>query len=528
MVNPSKPDPNPGEAQSASAADAFEADLPTTTPPNITSQDITAAGRSAGRASGRSFGRSSGRFGQTPTGVNPAQAMNGNQPNGQVNGQSQINNPSNGQASAYDEPFTVDYNPDPDLQADNSTLDLRTTTLSERAYTKEVETDQGDSSQLQERYQRQPAINPIKVAQAPVSVIAIAGAIVVVIGFTLGSVWLTLAGSIVTLIVSLRLLAPTLQEALADLNQQQRALFVAIPGLLLGIVGLISTSGIARPIARWGSGLRWDIISALGDFLGAIGQIFIAVLAVYVAWRQYIISRDLTVQQNLITQQQTIDSYFQGISELVLDDEGLLEDWPQERVIAEARTAAILSSVDADGKAKVLRFLSRSKLLTPLARDQRLGRPILDGLGGYAEDRLGGTRVIDLGVMLAASSLATTDLRWLDLSAANLIRADLTDCDLVRTNFSRAILCDANLTNTDIMGVRFFYGELETATPRTRQDTPDYTTGQFTGAVVEGMDLTNVQRLSEVQRCYCCEWGGSKTRATVPGGCDGIPNRLGR
>ncbi|MEO0888560.1 MAG: pentapeptide repeat-containing protein, partial [Cyanobacteria bacterium J06648_10] len=168
------------------------------------------------------------------------------------------------------------------------------------------------------------------------------------------------------------------------------------------------------------------------------------------------------------------------------------------------------------------------KLLTPLARDQRLGRPILDGLGGYAEDRLGGTRVIDLGVMLAASQLAGTDLRWLDLSEANLIRADLTDCDLVRTNFARAILCDANLTNTDIMGVRLFYGELESATPRTRQDVPDYTTGAFTGAVIEGADLTNIQRLSERQRCYCCAWGGSKTRPTIPGGCEGIPNRLGR
>nr|WP_304952590.1 pentapeptide repeat-containing protein [cf. Phormidesmis sp. LEGE 11477] len=339
---------------------------------------------------------------------------------------------------------------------------------------------------------------------------------------------MTLAGSLVAFFVSLRLLNPTLQEALSDLSQQQKALLIAVPGLLFGIVGLVYTSGISRPIARWGSGLRWDIISALGDFLGAIGQIFIAILAVYVAWRQYIISRDLTVQQNLITQQQTIDSFFQGISELVLDDEGLLEDWPQERIIAEARTAAILSSVDAGGKAKVLRFLSRSKLLTPLARDQRLGRPILDGMGGYAEDRLAGTRVIDLGVMLAASSLAATDLRWLDLSEANLIRANLSGCDLVRTNFSRAILCDADLSNTDMMGVRLFYGSLETVTPRTRQDNPNYRTGEFTGAVVEGADFTNTRRLSEAQRCYCCEWGGSKTRETIPGGCEGIVNRLGR
>jgi len=435
----------------------------------------------------------------------------------------------------YNTSFSLDYNPDPDLPSDNADIETYPLTRSQlNGHNRQANlaaataNAKSNGAQTTERYRRQPAINPVKVAQAPISVIAIAGVIVVVIGFTLSSFWLTLAGSIVAFVVSLRLLAPTLQEALQDLSQQQKALFVAVPGLLFGIVGLVQTSGIGRPLARWGSRLRWDIISALSDFLGAIGQIFIAVLAVYVAWRQYIISRDLTVQQNLITQQQTIDSYFQGISELVLDDEGLLEDWPQERVIAEARTAAILSSVDADGKAKVLRFLSRSKLLTPLARDQRLGRPILDGLGGYAEDRLNGTRVIDLGVMLAAANLASTDLRWLDLSDSNLIRANLVDCDLVRTNFARTILCDADLTNTDIMGVRLFYGDLENATPRTRQDTPDYTTGEFTGAVIEGADFTNVQRLSEVQRCYCCAWGGSKTRETIPGGCEGIPNQLGR
>lgn len=453
------------------------------------------------------------------------------------NGVPPVTEETNADSARYNDSFTVDYNPDPDLQGDNGDVQPRPVNRAQLNSQSKNDSNSGNSSVpttggqagvVQERYKRQPAINPIKVAQAPISVVAIASALVVVIGFTLDSFWLTLAGSIIAFVVSLRLMAPTLQEALSDLTQQQRALLVALPGLVLGVIGLIYTSGISRPIARWGSGLRWDIISALGDFLGAIGQIFIAVLAVYVAWRQYIISRDLTVQQNLITQQQTIDSYFQGISELVLDDEGLLEDWPQERVIAEARTAAILGSVDAGGKAKVLRFLSRSKLLTPLARDQRLGRPILDGLGGYAEDRLGGTRVIDLGVMLAASQMGGTDLRWLDLSDANLIRADLTDCDLVRTSFARAILCDANLTNTDIMGVRLFYGELETATPRTRQDVANYTTGEFTGAVVEGVDLTNVQRLSEVQRCYLCAWGGSKTRGTIPGGCEGIPNRLGR
>jgi uncharacterized protein YjbI with pentapeptide repeats len=236
----------------------------------------------------------------------------------------------------------------------------------------------------------------------------------------------------------------------------------------------------------------------------------------------------LTVQQNIITQQQTIDSYFQGISDLVLDEEGLLEDWPQERAIAEGRTAAIFSSVDGSGKAKILRFLSRSKLLTPLKRDRRLGRAILNGVGGYAEDRLEGVRVIDLGVMLAAADLAGTDLRWTDLSEANLVRANLSGCDLVKANLSRTILYDANLNGADLNGVRLFYGSVDKASPRSRTEPPNYQTGEHTGAVIENADFSNVQRMSEANRYYCCAWGGEKTRSTIPGGCGEIPNLSGR
>ncbi len=363
---------------------------------------------------------------------------------------------------------------------------------------------------------------------ASAGAVTLIAVVVIIIGLVIDSVWLTLAGSLVATVVSLRLMWPFFQEVLEELNPRQQALIIGIPGIILGVIGLLQISGINRAILAWGLTLRWDILGALGDFLGALGQIFIAFLALFVAWRQYIISRDLTVQQNRITQQQTIDAYFQGISELVLDDEGLLEDWPQERIIAEARTAAILSSVDAPGKAKVVRFLSRSKLLTPLKRDNRLGRPILDGIGGYAEDRAKGTRVIDLGAMLAVANLTDTDLRWTDLSEANLIRANLRGADLVKANLSRTILYQADLTSADVMGVRFFYGDAHTATPRTRTGQPNYETGEQTGAVIEGANLTGVQRLSTDQRYYCCAWGGSATRSTVPGGCEDVPNLLGR
>ncbi|MEM8805815.1 MAG: pentapeptide repeat-containing protein [Cyanobacteria bacterium P01_G01_bin.38] len=414
------------------------------------------------------------------------------------------------------EAFTIDYNPDHDYAKDP--LDAGST--SQPAVFPSLEDDLPNTRVVQ--------VPLLKVASAPALLVAIASTVVVVIGLSLNSFWLILAGSLIALTISLRLALPTLREVLRDLTADQQALLISLPGIILGIYGIMQVSGINRQILIWGRNIRWDVVGALGDFLGALGQIFIAMLALYVAWRQFTISRDLTTQQNVITQQQTIDAYFQGISELVLDDEGLLEDWPQERIIAEARTAAILSSVDAAGKSKVLRFLSGSRLLTPLARDRRLGRPILDGTGGYAEDRMEGIRVIDLGVMLAAGDLAENDLRWVDLSGANLIRANLSGVNLVRANLSRTILCDATLTEADMMGARLFYGEVETASPRTRTDTPNYETGEFTGAVVEGADFTNVRRLSETQRCYCCAWGGHQTRTTIPGGCSDVPNLLGR
>ncbi len=361
------------------------------------------------------------------------------------------------------------------------------------------------------------------------SILLIVALGIVLVGLGVNQFWLILAGSIVALLFSAQLLAPTVKPILINLfTEQDQGIVLGSLGAVVGTIGLLKIFGADQAIAVWYVTLDWNAIGALGEVFGALGQILIAILAVYIAWRQYIISIELTIQQNTITQQQTIDTYFQGISDLVLDEEGLLEDWPQERAIAEGRTAAILSSVDGAGKAKIIRFLSRAKLLSPLKRDQRLGRAILDGSGGYAEDRLHGIRVIDLGVMLAAADLSGTDLRWTDLSEANLIRSNLTDCDLVKTNFTRTVLCAASLRGADLSGTRFFYGKAETASPRSRTELPNLKTGLYTGAVIENADFTNAEDMSEDQRYYCCAWGGSKTRSTIPGGCEGIPNKLGR
>ena len=258
---------------------------------------------------------------------------------------------------------------------------------------------------------------------------------ILILGLTIHNFWLGISGAIVALLVSIPVIWPPLQRTLNEaLSQQERAQLVAIFGLVAGITGIASLTGINRHFDQLLKSINSEAIGSLAEWFGALGQILIAILAVYIAWRQYVISKDLTIQQNIITQQQTIDAYFQGVSDLALDNEGLLEDWPQERAFSEGRTAAILGSVDAQGKAKVLRFLSQSRLLTPLKRDRHLGRPMLDGNGGYLEDRDEGVRVIDLNVMLAGADLSATDLRWTELSDANMVRANLSGCDLVGAN----------------------------------------------------------------------------------------------
>jgi uncharacterized protein YjbI with pentapeptide repeats len=345
---------------------------------------------------------------------------------------------------------------------------------------------------------------------------------------------LTVAGCAIALGLSLPIVYRSLRPKIPkSLSPSQRLQLVTIVTMLVVIISLLRIGGFFTYVGELSAGTDWSAVGAVGLWGGAIGQTTIATIAAFVSWRQYVVSRDLTIeqnrlnrQQNVITQQQTIDNYFQGISSLVLDDNGFLEDWPQERAFAVGRTAALLGSVNAEGKARVLRFLSRSKLLTPLQRDLRLGKVILNGDGGYDEDRIAGLRVINLGVMLASIDLSLTDLRWSDLSDASLIRTSLTGCNLAKANLSRTILYQAKLNGADLKGTRFFYGKLESASPRIPNVDPDYITGEYSGAVVEDVDFTNVIGMSESQRQYCCAWCGENSRRTIPGGCRDIPNRL--
>ncbi|MEB3334851.1 MAG: pentapeptide repeat-containing protein [Cyanobacteriota bacterium] len=339
---------------------------------------------------------------------------------------------------------------------------------------------------------------------------------------------LILAAGILLLFLSLAQLLPPLWRQLSGrLDDAPTARILAAVGLLLAAITIPWALGWLDPLAELFRSGNWEAIGAIGEgIVGAFGSVLVASVALLIAWRQVMVDQRLTTQQNRITQAQTIDSFIHGISELISDEEGMLEDWPLERMLAEGRLAAVFGSIDRDGKARVLRFLSHARLLTPLQRDQRLGRAILDGEGNYAEDRTAGVPVIRLQQLLQGVDLSGCDLRGVDFNGADLRGANLALSDLTGANLAGTNLAGANLERARMEGCRLFYGRPQTASPRHPNSPMDLASGVGTGAVVENCNLTGARFLAPHVHHYLAAWSGTRSRATLPGGCQGIPSQL--
>jgi uncharacterized protein YjbI with pentapeptide repeats len=336
-----------------------------------------------------------------------------------------------------------------------------------------------------------------------------------------------LAGALLLAVGLLRLLPPLwrlLQERLEDPITVR---LLALLGCGLGMLAIAWGEGWLEPLLAIYRQSNWEAIGALGEgVIGAFGQILVALVALAIAWRQVMVDQRLTGQQNRITQAQTIDSLIDGLSNLISDEEGLLEDWPLERMLAEGRLAAVMGSIDAEGKARVLRFLSHARLLTPLRRDQRLGRAIFDGDGNYEEDRQHGVPVIQLRTILQGANLQGTDLRLVDFNRADLSGVNLAGADLRGANLAGTDLAGANLSNTLLEGACFFHGRAQTASPARPGVAMDPASGVGGGAVVVNADFRGARGLDAANHAYLAAWSGPRSRQSLPGGARGVPNRL--
>ena len=174
-------------------------------------------------------------------------------------------------------------------------------------------------------------------------------------------------------------------------------------------------------------------VGALAEIAGATGSIAIAAVAVYVGIRQWVDGKRISREQRELTEEierkseaakleqdriiraQSLDSYFDGISTLLLlDEDGIFTD--TARSLTKGRTDAILKILKADEKRNLIAFLYGSGLISSNGD----GEPAMVALSGsdLSEVELNGTALPNAGFGMAnlrGASIKEADLDGVDL-----------------------------------------------------------------------------------------------------------------
>jgi uncharacterized protein YjbI with pentapeptide repeats len=145
--------------------------------------------------------------------------------------------------------------------------------------------------------------------------------------------------------------------------------------------------------------------------------------------------RELAEQR---AQDAALQAYLHQMSGLMLDG-GLRtsEEGDSVRLLARARTIAILRRLDSERNTDILQFLREAQLISGTDPVISLNRSNLSGA------QLSG---VDLG----EADLREADLSDADLSSSELIDANLSEASLNFANLSDANLSEANLSNTSL------------------------------------------------------------------------------
>lgn len=303
--------------------------------------------------------------------------------------------------------------------------------------------------------------------------------------------------------------------------------------------------------------MDWDAIDVIGEFVGAVGSLVITLVVAYIAVRQWQDGRRFErerressdeierrneaakAEQERIIRAQSLDAYFDGISNLLLRDGGLDAT---ARNLAKGRTDAILKILKSDEKHNLVAFLYGSGLIT-LDGDNSL--PVI-GLSGSDLSRaeLSGSTLrkaslsmVNLrGAQISEADLDEADLRGADLreadlratdlsraklhgavaaaailSAVDLSEADLSGADLREVDFRGADLSGANLSGTNLRGADLSGADLKGANLSGANLREAILTGanlleaRLANLIsIDGADFTEVANLSAEKRGYLC------------------------
>jgi len=248
-------------------------------------------------------------------------------------------------------------------------------------------------------------------------------------------------------------------------------------------------------------------VGALAEIAGATGSIAIAAVAVYVGIRQWVDGKRISREQRELTEEierkseaakleqdriiraQSPDSYFDGISTLLLrDEDGIFTD--TARSLTKGRTDAILKILKADEKRNLIAFLYGSGLISSNGD----GEPAMVALSGsdLSEVELNGTALPNAGFGMAnlrGASIKEADLDGVDLRGADLSEADLTGSDLSLANLHGVIASGAILSGVDLSHAVLSGADLRGAD----LSGSDLTSTDLSGSNLHGADLRDAK-----------------------------------
>ena len=258
-------------------------------------------------------------------------------------------------------------------------------------------------------------------------------------------------------------------------------------------------------------------VGALAEIAGATGSIAIAAVAVYVGIRQWVDGKRISREQRELTEEierkseaakleqdriiraQSLDSYFDEISTLLLlDEDGIFTD--TARSPTKGRTDAILKILKADEKRNLIAFLYGSGLISSNGD----GEPAMVALSGsdLSEVELNGTALPNAGFGMAnlrgasikEADLDGVDLRGADLSEADLSEADLSEADLTGSDLSLANLHGVIAPGAILSGVDLSHAVLSGADLRGADlSGSDLTSTDLSGSNLHGADLRDAK-----------------------------------
>ena len=221
--------------------------------------------------------------------------------------------------------------------------------------------------------------------------------------------------------------------------------------------------------------MNWEVLGAVGEVVGAAGSIFIECLAVYIATRQCLdgkrISREqrelseriernneaAQQEQERIVRAQSLDSYFDGISTLLLrEEDGVLDE--MGRILTKGRTDSILKILKSGEKRNLVTFLYGSGLISRNDAEA----PAVVALSGTDLSHLDLTGITlrqagleganFQGTQIMGADLDHSDLRGANLTKANLSGTDLSNSDMHGIIGAEAIFSDVDLSEVDLSG----------------------------------------------------------------------------